>query len=274
MNATPPLELLALSEFVGALVGQLDDVQDDLSAKARAGRNITWAIKDIHLELQVFIETDPHGTVRVRTAGPNETGSSTLKLDLGAITRDMILENAMHSASEEDNRPIDELLRKQHSGVSPTQLRRLRGLGIRTAGQFLSQQAHLRAISTRTGISLSTLQELRRTLSGPTLDHHEEQWRGDGVRVLRLLGANLSGNGPTRVRLCGEPVEVLSAQPSEVVVRPAQHHREGPIELVVDGEACESWLRPSSGAVAESDWRSDPWSDRGRSEAGRAGGGR
>lgn len=256
----PVAELLALSEFVGALVGQLDDVQDELHAKASTGRSLTWAIKDMSLELQVFFETDAHGTVRVRTAGPNETGASKLHLNLGAITREMIFENAPQFEQGEDHRPIESLLRELTPEVTPPQVRRLRSMGIRTVGQFIGQLAQLKTISARTGIPLATLQRAKSLLQRPALTDQREERRSDGSRLLRLLGANLTGQSPPRVSLCGEPVDVLEARPDELVVRPAPHQREGRIEIVVDGERLEGWYRPEPAPNASAPWSADPWS--------------
>ena len=36
-------------------------------------RPLTYALKDLSLELRVFAELDGSGNVRFRTAGPNET---------------------------------------------------------------------------------------------------------------------------------------------------------------------------------------------------------
>ena len=42
-------------EFVQALTAQLDRAQDSLALKVRAGRPLTWALKDVTIDLKVFL---------------------------------------------------------------------------------------------------------------------------------------------------------------------------------------------------------------------------
>ena len=60
-----------IEEFIHAITTQLDRVQDALRLKA-VNRPLTYALKDLSMELHVFVEVDAQGTVRFRTSAPNE----------------------------------------------------------------------------------------------------------------------------------------------------------------------------------------------------------
>ena len=62
-SAAHPVE-----EFLQALTAQLDRAQDTLALKVRAGRPLTWALKDLAIDLRVFLEVDSAGRVLLRTA--------------------------------------------------------------------------------------------------------------------------------------------------------------------------------------------------------------
>src|ERR1041384_4252337 len=87
-----------VEDFVNAISAQLDRVQDALRLKA-VNRPLTFALKDFSLDLQVFAEMDNENNVRFRSASPNETGASTLRLSFTTITRPMIEENTISLAA-------------------------------------------------------------------------------------------------------------------------------------------------------------------------------
>src|SRR5260370_27139156 len=87
-----------VEEFLQAIASQLDKTQDALAFKA-VNRPLTYAIKDFNLQLQVFVDLDAEGNVRLRSAGPNEAGASTMTIALTTITRPMIEENTVSLAA-------------------------------------------------------------------------------------------------------------------------------------------------------------------------------
>jgi hypothetical protein len=54
--------------------------------------------------------------------------------------------------------------------------------------------------------------------------------------MLLIRGANLMNGEAPRVTIQGEPVEVVEASPSRLLVRPLAHHREGQFEIQVGDE--------------------------------------
>lgn len=233
-----------VEDFLGAIGEQLDRAQDALAIKARTGRPLTWALREMKLALQVFIDVDPQGHVLWRTAGPNETGASTVNLEFTTITRPMIEENTYSALDDSDARPLDAI--GPAAELSDDERGRLRRLGVRTVGQFrrLSPEgnAGLAAVGDMAGIPISKLEAALRASARPSVTGHEVVRRSDET-LLRVHGANLSDGINTEVRLSGEPVEVVEARPSAVLVRPLEHHRNGQIEIMVGGERATGFFR-------------------------------
>ncbi|MCB9762526.1 MAG: hypothetical protein H6739_22195 [Alphaproteobacteria bacterium] len=255
-----------VEDFIQALIHQLDNVQDALALKVKTGRPLTWALKDLSLDLKVFVEVDPRGTVTLRSAGPNEEGASTVHITLSTITRPMIEENTYAFEADTDPRSLDEL--GASAGLSDEQLRKLRVLGVRTAGQFrkLAESENQRAVQAQSGIPVNDLMRALQASSRPTVTGHSVERDRDGRPVVRIQGANLFDGVTPEVRLAGEPVEVLNARPSELIVRPMGHQREGQVEVLVGGRRCTGWFNVADtprGYSAAMD--SDPWADIGPS---------
>src|SRR6187200_809775 len=82
-----------VEDFVQSLTAQLDRAQDALALKARTGRPLTFALKDLSIDLRVFWDTGRDGSLTLRHAGPNEEGASTVHLAFTTITRSMVEEN-------------------------------------------------------------------------------------------------------------------------------------------------------------------------------------
>ena len=248
MNNTRPTGSrgVPVEEFLAAIGEQLDRAQDALAIKARTGRPLTWALRDMKLALQIFVDVDAQGHVTWRNAGPNETGASTVNLEFTTITRPMIEENTYAMQDDSDARPLDTL--GAASELSDDDKLRLRRLGVRTVGQFrrLSPQGTspggLAAIGDMVNIPVGKLEAALRASARPSITSHEVVRRPDET-LLRVRGANLSDGIDTEVRLGGDPVEVLEARPHELLVRPLEHHRSGQIEVVVNGERATGFFR-------------------------------
>jgi hypothetical protein len=222
-----------VEEFVQALSAQLDRAQDALALKARTGRPLTFAIKDLSIDLRVFWESDPSGRVLVRHAGPNEDGASTVHLNFTTITREMVEENTFSMGMDEDARGLQDL---GSAGFSEQDQRRLEMIGVRTVGQLrrLSAGTDPKQVETYAGIPALRLQAALVQAARPTVTSVEPV-RRDGRQLLRVRGANLEMSEGLEVRLSGEPVEVLEASPTSLLVRPMSHHREGRVEVTVGG---------------------------------------
>jgi hypothetical protein len=223
-----------VEEFVQSLTAQLDRAQDALALKVRTGRPLTFAIKDLTIDLRVFWETDSAGRVMVRHAGPNEEGASTVHLAFTTITRSMIEENTLSLALDEDPRGLQEL--PGSSNLDDQDRHRLEMVGVRTVGDLkrLSAATNPKSVETYLGIPVLRLRAALEQASRPTVMSTERVTRGDRS-LLRVRGANLSADSKPEVFLSGEPVEVLEASEGELLVRPMSHHSEGQLEVVVGG---------------------------------------
>lgn len=218
-----------VEDFVQALIHQLDNVQDALALKVRTGRPLTWALKDLDLQLKVFVSLRPDGVVTLRSAEANEAGASTLNLALSTITRPMVEENTYNYVEDPDARGIEEA-----EDLSDDQKRRLKWAGVKTVGQLKAVTSHdgSKAVHATTGIPVGDLMAALVASSRPKVQGHSVEDAPQGHKVVRIRGANLYDGVNPDVRFEGEAVEVLSAKPHELVVRPRAHHTEGQIEVL------------------------------------------
>lgn len=231
-----------VEEFLQSLTAQLDRAQDMLALKVRAGRPLTWALKDLSLDLQVFVEVDNAGRVMLRSASAGESGASTLHINLTSITRPMVEENTFAFQDDQDPRSIDEL--RGAANLDEADRRKLDLLGVRTVGQLqrLSQETDHKAVESMIGLPVNRLRAALAAAARPTVAGQEVVRHPDGD-LLRIHGANLADGLGTEVRLAGEPVEVIEARRNELLVRPLSHHQEGQVEVLVKGDRATGYFR-------------------------------
>jgi hypothetical protein len=239
MNGAHPAGAFPIEDFVQSLTAQLDRAQDALALKVRTGRPLTFAIKDLSIDLRVFWEADRAGRVLVRHAGPNEEGASTVHLMFTTITRSMVEENTISLALDEDGRSLEELAGQD---FDEGDRHRLAMVGVRTVGQLrrLSDSTDAKSVETFIGVPVMRLRAALEAASQPTVTDVQPVRRGDR-RFLRVRGANLAADAPPEVMLSGEPVEVVEASDRELIVRPMGHHFEGPLEVHVAGATAKGF---------------------------------
>jgi hypothetical protein len=267
-----------VEEFLEALTSQLDRTQDALRMKA-VNRPLTYAIKDFSLNLQVFVELDEQGDVRLRSSGPNETGASSVSIGFTTITRSAIDENTIR-LSETQGPSLDEL------GIPPEDQRRLEKIGVRNAAQLkrLSASSGEGAVARFANVPVNRLRaalqasrpRVDRMTPAPAPEASEPTVRpsrtalDDGVREpslrvprgtrrLRLDGSNLQAlqNGGT-ASLEGMTVPVVEASDAHVVLDLGDLVPRGRLELGFgDAETLAFQLETEAVAEPRSD---DPWS--------------
>jgi hypothetical protein len=147
----PSEQSFPIEDFIDAITSQLDRVQDALRLKA-VNRPLTYALKDLELELKVYVDLDEQGKVRFRTSGPNESGASTVHLSFTTITKPMIEENTVSLA-------VSRSPTLQEAGLAPDEQRRLERLGVRTIGQLarLGDSTSVNAVSRLSDVSPARL---------------------------------------------------------------------------------------------------------------------
>jgi hypothetical protein len=239
-NGRAPARPVPVDEFVQAIGAQLDRAQDALALKVSGtNRPLTWALKDLDIELRVFVEFDDRGRMMLRTAGPNEKEASSLHFTFTTITRPMVEENSYQYERESDPRSLDDI--RAAADIDSDTQRKLDLLGVRTVGQL--KQLDPMAVQAVMGIPATKLQAALAASARPTVTGQEIVSRGDGGKLLRIRGANLYSGVMPEVRLAGQPVEVVDAQPHAVLVRPLAVHDEGQIEVFTDGQRATGWFR-------------------------------
>ncbi|MCA9700198.1 MAG: hypothetical protein KC431_21920 [Myxococcales bacterium] len=234
-GGAPRSRAFLVEDFVQTLTAQLDRAQDALALKARTGRPLTFALKDLSIDLKVFWDTGRDGSLTLRHAGPNEQGASTVHLSFTTITRSMVEENTYSLAQEEDPRGLDDL---GGEGFDDDERRRLEMVGVRTVGQFkrMTHGADPRQMEAFLGIPVNKLQAALERSARPAISGQEVVKGPRGRAMLLIRGANLMKGDAPRVTIQGEPVEVVEAAPNRLLVRPLSHHREGQYEVEVGDE--------------------------------------
>ena len=212
-----PSRAFPVEEFLQALTAQLDRAQDALALKVSGtNRPLTWALRDLKLDLNVFVEVGDNGRVMLRSAGPNEAGASTLHLDLTTVTRPMVEENSWSFQGDDDDpRSLDDL--RVGAKLDDDSRRKLDWLGVRTVSQL--KQLDPGAVQAVVGIPTMQLQAALAAAARPTVLGHEIVEGDDGETLVRIVGANLLGGAAPEVRLDGQPAEVLEATSRQLLVR-------------------------------------------------------
>ena len=95
-----------LQAFLDSLVYELDQARETLAIKG-VNRPLSYAVKDLSLDLQLFPEYDGD-KVKFKTAKPGETGASKVAITLGSITDRQIRETTREPKTEDDI-SIDEI---------------------------------------------------------------------------------------------------------------------------------------------------------------------
>jgi len=117
-----------LERFLDALVVELDRAQDTLAMKGIT-RKLTYSVKDLNLDLQIFPRFDGKG-VQFVTASPGQEGSSKLTIQLGSITDRQIRENT-RAPTAGDDLDLDEV-----DGLDDDLRDDLRQIGVHSADDF------------------------------------------------------------------------------------------------------------------------------------------
>ncbi|MCB0208144.1 MAG: IPT/TIG domain-containing protein [Anaerolineae bacterium] len=207
-------EGLPIEEFIQALSSQLDRAQAALAVKARFGLPLTFAVKDISIDLRAHVSLK-ESQVLVTPTGPNDPGGSIIHLSLTSITRPMIQENTLDIEPNEP--PLQEVLGEE---ISDEERRRLEWAGIRTVSQLreLERQSGENVVEQVAQIPAMRLRAALIRASQPRIN--QVQRSGE---QLRIAGRNLRRDGQQpQVRIGGNLVRILSADEREIVVEPPQ----------------------------------------------------
>lgn len=214
---------LPLEEFIQALTSQLDRAQATMALKAQAGLPLTFAVKDISIDLRAHVNMERNRIV-IRPAGPGDGETSVLHIALTTITRPMIEENTVHF--EPDEPALRDVL---GDDFNDEDRRRLEWAGIRTVSQLRDLQRSSGEHVIEQIAQIPALR-LRQALDRAAQPHISRVSRGDDG-TLRVRGLNLAGEAGTQVRIGGEQVTVIEASDKELILAPSAHQFAGTLAV-------------------------------------------
>jgi hypothetical protein len=242
---------LPLEDFIQAITSQLDRTQLSMALKAKAGMPLTFAVKDLTLDLRAHLDMSA-GAVTIRPAGPGDPDASRLHLELTTITRPMIEENTRDLSADAGAPSIKEVL---GDDLSDEDERRLEWAGIQNIAQLrqVDRSGGDRLVQRLAPRPVDKLRQALEASSRPRVDVVERVQPRPiapveravapgsagpvGVPRLRIRGENLRGShGNPIVRLAGEQVPVIEVGDDALLVQPLSHHDGGHLEIeTVDG---------------------------------------
>jgi hypothetical protein len=208
----------SLKSFLDSLTLELDSVQDTLAVKS-VNRRLTYTVKDVALELQLFPAFDGE-ELRFTTAKPGETGAAKINFQLGSITDRQIRETAG------DPLRTDDVAIEQVDGLDDKTKSSLKKIGVTSARDLERIEREQIDISKVSEQPLDyrnlakMIQRTRRRAQAPSVKSASLTVHG-GAPVLEIEGEHLSPSHGTdefpRAFLDGEEVPVQHA--SEQLMR-------------------------------------------------------
>lgn len=206
-----------LESFLDSLIFELDKAQDTLSVKGM-NRKLTYTVKDVALELQIFPEFDGD-TVRFTTAKPGETGASKVSLQLGSIRDNQIQEIAKRPLTKDDvsiediNLPEPEKKQLRRLGIhSAEDLRRTTEERNVDIGKVTNEKVDYKQLA-------NVINQARRKQQAPSVSKASVS-QAQGKTIVTLQGENLalasSLDQFPLAMLNDKNIEVISANEREV----------------------------------------------------------
>ena len=221
-----------LQSFLDSLVVELDRAQDTLAIKA-VNRPLSYSVKDVSLDLQIFPSFDGK-EVRFVTAGANQAGASRISMQLGSITDRMVRETTR--AVEQDDVPLEAV-----EGIEQDVRETLETVGVKSAKdleRIRAKKIDLGRVGGRKIEYGSLARLIDRSRHSPAVSSVELS--RDGT-VLRLLGQNLQALEPTPEF----PIALLDGEPAAVTARaPGELHVTGAAERLGRARALTIALDP------------------------------
>jgi peptide/nickel transport system substrate-binding protein len=203
-----------LADLVDGIAASIDDAEDTLALKSHA-RGVSFAIKQLQLDLEVQVRRAADGSVRFRTVDPAGAGATVLRLDFSQM-----LENQLAAL----RRPLDqdgvEARLETLEAITEAEVRALNAIAIYSIGdleRYTRTGAMLGEVSRKTGIADPRIRSWRML---PYLVAATPASGGPGTSVV-FEGGNLGAVAEpgTLVLFQGQPAAVESWGDSRIVVR-------------------------------------------------------
>ncbi|OKH45565.1 hypothetical protein NIES2101_26295 [Calothrix sp. HK-06] len=209
-----------LETFLDSLIYELDKAQDTLSVKGM-NRKLTYTVKDVSLDLQIFPEFDGE-TVRFVTAQPGETGASKVTFLLGSIRDHQIQEVARKPLTRKD-------ISLEEINLPEPEKKELKKLGIRSAEDLRrtieDQNVDIEKVTDKKvdykGLA-NLINQSRRQQLAPTVSKASFS-KSQGKTILTLEGENLaiaqSSEEFPAAAINSQAVEIISANAKELKIQ-------------------------------------------------------
>lgn len=205
-----------LNSFLDSLILELDRAQDTLALKGM-NRRLTYTVRDLNLELQLFPDFDGRD-LKFTTAGPGEAGAAKIAFQLGSITDRQIRETTREPPSKDDI-AIDVV-----DDIDDQTKEELQRIGVTTVKDFERMEKRNVDLKRASGsVDYTKLANIinrtRRRQSAPVVSKALLVGDADNPH-LSLVGLNLAtassiGEFPS-ASLNGRPVALVSSSASEL----------------------------------------------------------
>jgi hypothetical protein len=208
-----------LQHFVDSLVVELDKARENLALKG-INNPLTYSVKDLNMELQVFPEFDGNN-VTFTTAKVGQSGASKISLQLGSITDRQIRETTKKPPSADDISidtidDIDEQTKKQ--------LRTIGVNSVKDMEKIQERNVDLKKVAPKVSSDYKNLANLiekaRRKESPPVVNKVSVAKTNSGKPLLVIQGQNLATakQFSPLAFVNGTPYQVLAASSDQIFV--------------------------------------------------------
>ena len=231
LGETPTNTEWQLAEMVDAITAEIDRAEDTLALKSYA-RGMSFSITQLSLDLQVAVRRDSNGHVKFRTADPNSTSATTLKLDFAQILKNQLGDDRRKLEQDIDRRPLDAL------GLTSEEIRPLNAISIYSIDdlrRYTQTAAMIGEVSRKTSIDDA---RLRQVLRLPYLEALKPD-RGLPGSTIWLEGGNFGAVPPSQasVYFQGVAVSIVAWSNARIDVKiPANATGSGVIFLVINDQ--------------------------------------
>lgn len=225
-----------LESFLDSLIVELDKARDTLAVKG-INKPLTYTVKDVNLEMQLFPSYDGRD-VRFVTAKPGETGASKIAIQLASITDDQIRKTTRDPVGRDD------ITLEEIPDIDEETKQDLRKVGVASVKDLVKMEnrnVDLRKVN-RKGVDYgrlaSLLRRARRGESPPEIRRAAMSME-TGLPILKVHGNNLrmDKNYQPVVVIDGELAHVVNSDRRSLEVHPHEswrQHKNSEMILVLD----------------------------------------
>jgi peptide/nickel transport system substrate-binding protein len=182
-----------LADMVDAIAAEIDHAEDTLALKSYA-RGMLFSIQKLSLDLQVAVRRDNNGQIKFRTAEPNSTGTTTIKLDFAQLLKSQLGDDRRKLEQNIDRRPLDAI------GLISEEIRALNAIAIYSIDdlhRYTQTAAMIGEVSRKTNIYDA---RLRQVLGLPYLEALKPD-RGLPGSIILLEGGNFGAVQPSQASI-------------------------------------------------------------------------